>query len=222
LHLYTYPARLTLDGVVYEIHPGYAGLTPAGAVSAYDFPAADCVHLYAHFRPSPIPLGLNTLPLMQDLGARFQSINRALLEAVGWFPTMPARANARLWDVLWQLLPEGAQSLPEPVTIERARHFIERNLARDMAVPRIATYAGCSHNHLVRLFQMHLNTSVVGFIRHRRAERAAYLLRHSNLPIKNIPEQVGVADVQGLNKLVRRELGFAPRAIRSGHEFRDH
>ena len=217
LHLYTYHCPMALDGVPLEIVPGSAGITPAGATTVYDFPTARCAHTYAHFR---LPAGagaLPAIPLMQDLGARFAAINQAVLEAVGWHPITPQRAEARLWDVLWQLTGDpGGATLGQHPAVERARHFIERNLARRLTVAAIARDAGCSHNHLVRLFRAQLGMTIVAYVRRRRAERAAYLLRHSAMPIKHIPGQIGLRDLHTFNKTVRRELGRSPRDVRRG------
>ena len=217
LHLYTYHCQMEIDGVPVVIVPGSAGITPADATTVYDFPSARCAHTYAHFKLPSGAGALPAIPLMQDLGVGFAAINKAVLEAVGWHPITPQRAEARLWDVLWQLTGDpDAATLGHHPAVERARHFIERNLARRMTVAAIARDAGCSHNHLVRLFRAQLGITIVGYVRRRRAERAAYLLRHSAMPIKHIPGQIGLKDLHTFNKTVRRELGRSPRAIRRG------
>jgi AraC-like DNA-binding protein len=155
--------------------------------------------------------------LLQDLGARFAGFNQALLEAVGWHPTAPRRAEARVWDLLWQLTGDAGAAIPgRHPAVERARHYIERHLSGRLTVAAIARYAGCSHTHLVRLFRAELGTTIVAHVRRRRAERAAYLLRHSPMPIKQIPAQIGLSDLHAFNKTVRRELGRSPREVRRG------
>ena len=216
LHLYTYQAQLEIDGDKLEITPGMVGITPAGTRTIYHFPTSHCAHTFAHFRMPSIVADTVNIPRLADVGARFELLNRSLMEAVGWFPTNPTRANARLWDVLWSLSNSDSDKKQGHVAVERARHFIERNLASPMRVPAIAKYAGCSPNHLVRLFQAQVGMTVMAHIRRRRAERAAYLLRHSNIPIKTIPKQIGISDIQTLNKMIRRELGQSPREIRLG------
>jgi AraC-like DNA-binding protein len=216
LHFYTYHAQLVIDGETLAITPGSVGLTPAGTRTIYHFPSSGCAHTFAHFR-LPIDGGqMVSIARLTEVGARFELLNRLLMEAVGWFPTNPTRANARLWDVLWSLSNRDDETSHGHVAVERARHYIERNLANQMRVPAIAKYAGCSPNHLVRLFQAQVGLTVMAHVRRRRAERAMYLLRHSNISIKTIPKQIGITDIQMLNKLIRREFGQSPREIRLG------
>ncbi len=221
LHFYTYQAQLHINGFQLEIVPGSIGITPAGVTATYNFPKKNCIHLYAHFRLPTVlekkaDRTLVSMLLLQDVGERFESLSHAMSEAIGWFPSAPERANARLWDILWQLSDNVAGKKLQHRAVERARHYIERNLANNISIPHIAKVVGCSHNHLLRLFRDHMQCSIAAYIRRRRAERAEYLLKNSNVPIKTIPAQVGIANVQSLNKIIRRELGRAPRTIRRG------
>jgi transcriptional regulator GlxA family with amidase domain len=45
-------------------------------------------------------------------------------------------------------------------------------------------------------------------------ERARHLLLNSTLPIKVIAREVGIPDPHLFNKIIRRELGKAPREVR--------
>src|ERR671928_57638 len=64
--------------------------------------------------------------------------------------------------------------------------------------------------------QAETGNTVVGYIRHRRLERARHLLRESTLSIPAIAAAVGIRDLQAFNKACRRELGASPRAVRAG------
>jgi transcriptional regulator GlxA family with amidase domain len=82
-------------------------------------------------------------------------------------------------------------------------------------VASLAQQLDISHNHLTRLFQAEAKTSVVGYIRQRRMERAQHLLTQTTLPIKVIATQVGMRDLHAFNKTVRREFGVSPRSLRN-------
>jgi transcriptional regulator GlxA family with amidase domain len=69
--------------------------------------------------------------------------------------------------------------------------------------------------HLRRCFRAELGLGVKPWIQARRLERARHLLAHSALPVRAIAAQLGIADLQRFNKLVRRACGLGPRALRT-------
>lgn len=211
LHLYPYRTEATLGGVPCAIRPGCATITPPGAAMVYDLARASS-HTYAHFT---VPAGATTVraPVLTALGAAYGRLESALQEACGWYQRQPERASARLWEVLWSVvttdLATGEESL-----LDRARDLIEARLGSRLPVAWLARELGVSHGHLVRRFRAELGTTVVGFIHARRVQRAAHLLRTSSLPVGEIARSVGVHDLHAFNKLIRRGLGQAPRAVR--------
>lgn len=219
IHLYRYEADLELAGRRLPIQPGFASLIAPKVDTIYHFYGRSD-HLCAHFalEESSEPQRV-LIPAMQSLGDRFESTFLSLNEAIGWVDTQPARSAARLIDVLW-LLSDGAKAVGSTVTerpeVTAAREFIERRLAEPIRTPSIARHVGLSHNHLLRLFREATGHTLAGYIRHRRAERARHLLKRTSMPINAIAASVGVADLQAFNKLIRRELGRSPRAVRQG------
>ncbi len=211
LHFYTYEAEISVDGVDLPIRPGYVGVCPAGADMRYHYRGRGSMHAYAHFRMSAGSAAAS-LPAMQDLGPRFAALSTAFGEAIGWHATAPRRAEARLWDVLWELAVRRDPACH--ALVEQARHHIEMRLSDRLSVAGVASVLGCSHNHLTRLFQRDLRITVVGYIRNRRAQRARHLLRHSTMAIGAIAAEVGIRDPHLFNKVIRRELGKSPRGVR--------
>lgn len=217
LHFYPYEAELLIDGVPFPIKPGFAGITYPNGRSEYhyDHPVR---HLYAHFSlPATTPT--YDVPLMQDVGAQFPALNSAFEQAVGFFATQPRRAEARLWDILWELAhpPIAHQPARRHPALDRACSIIELNLSEPLEIPTLARSVGLSHNHLLRLFRASFGTTVVGFIQGRRVERSKHLLLYSDLPIKVIAAEVGIPDLQLFNKTIRRVLGASPRQVRERH-----
>lgn len=219
IHLYRYEAELELAGRRLPIRPGYAGLIGPGVEMTYHFRGRS-PHLCVHFALGQSgPRGGLLIPAMQSLGDRFESTYLSLGEAIGWVEAQPARAAARVVDVLWQLS-DGARVAGGPSSeraeVSGARALIERRLTEPLRTPAIARAVGLSHNHLLRLFHEATGYTLAGYIRHRRAQRARHLLLRSNMPINAIAASVGVADLQAFNKLIRREFGHSPRALRRG------
>ena len=217
LHLYRYRATLRVDGCALPLHPGCAGLTPPGADIEYDF-GERAMHLCAHFTLSGNAVDGVSVPALQDLGDDFPRVYQSLEEAAGWFAVNPARAELRLWDILWQLADRTPPHAP-PVSlniapVERARRLIELRLGEPLCVKSLADEVGVSHNHLTRLFHAAVGDTVIGYIRARRVLRARHLLEHTTLPVKTIAAQVGVEDPRHFYKLIRARLGVSPVQVR--------
>jgi AraC-like DNA-binding protein len=216
VHLYHYHATLRINGEVFPIHPGSISVTPPEAHLEYSYRGRS-VHAYAHFTLEPGGSDVR-IPAMQNRGDDFAALNRDFEHAVGTFSTQPARATARLWDVLWQLVEDskvpGTPAAQGHPAVAEAMKIIELRLGEPIAVASLAHHLDISHNHLTRLFQAEMKTSVVGYIRQRRMQRARHLLTQTTLPVKAIATQVGIRDLHAFNKTVRRELGAPPRSLR--------
>ncbi|MCC7494167.1 MAG: helix-turn-helix transcriptional regulator [Fimbriimonadaceae bacterium] len=217
-HCYRYRARLELAGASLELRPGQVGFTAPGVATTYHW-AQRSPHGYAHFRVADGGRGW-VLPALLDLGEAFEPFYRQFEEAVGAWSHQPRRAEARLWDLLWQVVERAPAApsgeLPAHPALRAAVRRIELGLSEPLAVGSLATAVGLSHNQLTRMFRAAFGTTVVGYIRRRRFAQAQYLLQHTAQPIKAIAAEVGLGDLQRFNKLVRRETGQSPRAWRSG------
>ncbi len=224
LHLYSYRADLTIDGVRHAIGPGYVSLVPPGVVVEYHYRGRS-EHLYAHVRLPRVgearrgrPSTGIRVPTVQDGGAETPQLTDLLQQAIAAWPRTPARAVAEVWSTLWRVVQLGARDeAGRPhAAVATAIAYVESNLAGPLAVPDIARIAGVSHNHLTRLFRAETGGTVVAHIRRRRLERARHLLRESTLSIPTVAASVGIGDLQAFNKACRRELGASPRAVRAG------
>jgi AraC-like DNA-binding protein len=213
----SYHATLRINGEVFPIHPGSISVTPPDAQLEYSYRGRS-VHAYAHFT---LERGGSDvlIPAMQYQGDDFAALNRDFEHAVGTFSTQPARATARLWDVLWELVEyskaPGTPAAHGHPAVAEAIKIIELRLGEPIAVASLAHQLDISHNHLTRLFQGEVKTSVVAYIRQRRMQRARHLLTQTTLPVKAIAAQVGIRDLHAFNKTVRREFGISPRDLRS-------
>jgi transcriptional regulator GlxA family with amidase domain len=98
---------------------------------------------------------------------------------------------------------------------QAASRAIEVSLGSTVAIPTLASAAGVSHNHLIRLFRKHAGTTIADYVRRRRADRAMHLLTQTTLAPKAIASMVGLPDLQQFNKLVRRAFGRSPRQLRA-------
>lgn len=214
IHVYGYRAKLRIDREWYEVIPGAVSIIATGSTAEYLYTGRS-EHAYMHFEPGLTTHSPWEVPAFSDLGTAQDRLRRALEEGVSWLAAQPARAAARLWDVLWELArpARGDAAAPHPGVL-RAMELIEIQLARHIVLPDLARQCGLSHNHLIRLFHRHAGRSIQAYVRHRRCERARHLIVATDQPIKSIAAQVGLSDLQQFNKTIRKELGIAPTALR--------
>ncbi|MFI1722632.1 helix-turn-helix domain-containing protein [Streptomyces sp. NPDC020489] len=217
LHLYTYSGTLEFGGVTHPIRPGHMSLVPPDTEVHFHYDAPRSEHLYAHFR-LPGTGERRRVPAMQDAGDDAAVLSGLLRQTVAASAQSPVRASAELWTVLWRMTtltgPAADSAGPRHPALQAAMAHIEEHLAGPLNVPDVARAAGVSHTHLTRLFREDTGQTVVGYIRHRRMERARHLLIASTLAIPAIAAAVGIGDLQAFNKTCRRELGASPRAVR--------
>jgi transcriptional regulator GlxA family with amidase domain len=130
--------------------------------------------------------------------------------------TSPQRAQARVWDVLWQLSEDHPESdACYPSVVNQALRKIEASLGESLSIAELADYLQVSPTHLLRLFRRHLGQGVAEYIREKRVQRSIEMLRHSSLTVKEVAHTVGIIDLQHFNKLIRHRTGKSPRCLRS-------
>lgn len=216
LHLYRYTAEVQIGGWDFPIQPGFVSVVPADMPVVYKYRGRSA-HLYAHFRPGPAGAGSKTvsIPAMLDFGDDFGRLYSQIEQVIY---AEADRAQARLWDVLWQVaehsIPEAVAGIHAHPAVGKAVRIIERQLGEPIRVAALAEEVGVSGSYLARLFQEALGCSAIGYICQRRVERAVHLLQHSTLPIKAIAALVGMPDLQQFNKMLHHSLEQSPRALR--------
>lgn len=219
LHAYRYSARVRLGEAWVTVEPGCVSVIRPGIDLEFRL-AGVSTHTYAHF-DLPAPSGEHvSVPAVRQMGDAFARFDADFREAVGWHARQPARAAARVWELLWRFVGgddrESAGRRTSHAIVDRAVEWIELHLTEPLTIGQLAEAMDVSHVHLVRLFRAHTGQTPLAYIHARRARRAEHFLRHTSLPMKAIAQQVGLSDLQQLNKLCRRVFGQAPTGIRSG------
>jgi AraC family transcriptional regulator len=218
IHFYGYEADLVLDGHRLSIKPGYVGIVAPGVRQEYYYQGRS-EHLYAHFTLAA-SAGASELPIAavrdlgNDFGAMFQRFDDLRRAASAY----PRRAEAGLWDILWELA-EHTVYTTNPRdrchgAVARACCAVESRLADPLHAKDIALSVGVSKTHLNRLFRAHFDETVTEYVRRKRIARARHLLLHSGLSIKQVAYEVGLSNLQLFNKVIRRTYGVSPRVLR--------
>ena len=218
LHLHFTELECDFLGHTYVIPAGCATLFPPHQFYRVSGRGA-ARHIWhsCHFYlPSEVDASYR-IPIVVDLGLQFNAFDRIFHQALCRQGNSSVRSEVAVWEMLWQIAElVGAASVPphQHPALERAVQCIEQRLHEPITVGALAQELEISHNQLTRLFQAGLGTTVIGYVRERRVQRAEYLLTHTQLPLKVIAAQIGLHDPHSFNKTIRRVLGVSPLAVR--------
>ena len=103
------------------------------------------------------------------------------------------------------------------VHLRKALAYIQTHFAEKLPLPEIAQAAGVHPVYLQRLFKQSLGRTVVDYITDRRIERAAYLLRHTDVPAAQIAMQSGFGSRQQFYRSFLKQKGLSPQDYRLKH-----
>lgn len=109
---------------------------------------------------------------------------------------------------------------PRHSLAERAEHFLQRELDRDISVTRLAEHVGTSERSLLRLFRAQYGASPLERIQHLRVERAKALLETTHLSFEEIVDRCGYSDVSSFRKLFKRATTLTPAGYRDRFRLR--
>lgn len=147
----------------------------------------------------------------------------ATLGAMSWAgPDARLRANETAHAALTQLL--HAQAAPRrdirprgglaPATRRRLADFIESHLDQALTLGMLADVACLSEYHLARMFRLSFGMPPYAWIAARRLDRARALLKHSALPLQQVADACGYADLSHFSHRFRAGAGMAPGRYR--------
>lgn len=94
--------------------------------------------------------------------------------------------------------------------VERARYLLERDLENPPSLEMLAKEVGCSPFHLSRIFAEQSGMGIPKFLRTRRIERAAELLRSRKMNVTEAAMAVGYSSLSAFNKAFVEQMGCCP------------
>ena len=92
--------------------------------------------------------------------------------------------------------------------------YIKHHLEEAMTLNSLALKSKLSPNYLSKLFNHEVGESLPNYINQLRVDKAAHLLKTSNLPIKTICTQIGILDTNYFSKLFKRYYQVSPSVYR--------
>lgn len=110
--------------------------------------------------------------------------------------------------------PDGAGSRADVALLLRARQILRERLADPPSLNELARMVGTNQPRLSKGFRTLFGTTVYGFVRESRLQRARELLAETQLPVKSIALEVGYCGTSDLTRAVKGHWGLTPTALR--------
>lgn len=98
--------------------------------------------------------------------------------------------------------------------VRRAADYIQLQLSKTLSLVEIACHIGLSTDHLSHLFKQETGMSVLQYSAKKKCEKAAELLRYTNLHVQDIAAYVGYEDNNYFVKVFKKQYGMTPSAYR--------
>lgn len=98
---------------------------------------------------------------------------------------------------------------------EESISFINENFAEDISIDELATRAGVSPFHYIRIFKKHTGFTPHEYIINTRMTAAKYLLKNTHLSIKDICFQTGFSTESVFCSAFKKRLGITPLGYRN-------
>jgi AraC family transcriptional regulator len=132
-----------------------------------------------------------------------------------WPPRSTARAEALCVDLLAGLLDDATTRRPlPPPWLAGARATLAARYDEAPRLGDLAAAAAVHPVHLIRSFKRFYGVTPAAFLRERRLEVAASLLRGTDLPIVEIALRTGFADQSHFTRSFTRRFAISPAADR--------
>lgn len=113
-----------------------------------------------------------------------------------------------------------ANSIPQ-ITIRKIIERVDTEIERGyrLSIKELTLWSGYSHRHLQRLFLMETNIPLGTYIRRRRLNRVALLLRFSQRTLQDIAMSMGFDSQQSMNRDFKKNTGLTPKQYRYKKEW---
>lgn len=98
--------------------------------------------------------------------------------------------------------------------MQRALHYIERNLYNHLTLEQVANHTYVSACYLSRLFRKNMDSSFINYLTLRRINIAKTLLEKSDLSINNIALELSYNDANYFCRTFKKQTGVSPSEYR--------
>ncbi len=207
---YHHPNALTVGMVTYPIAPGSV---------AFIAPNKRCAHAKIG---DDTWFDFFTFQLPAQSGARM-AIPHVVENMSHWLPDIRIASNrivdtnipaaACVWHLMWSSSKSVAVFRGEEALYE-AEAYILHHLGDKISIPDLCKRFDIAPRKLLGMFRKEHGVSIQEYVLQKRVQEATRRLVATEDPIKNIAAEIGMADLQYFNKVMRQLTGRSPRAIR--------
>src|SRR5437763_10939464 len=95
----------------------------------------------------------------------------------------------------------------EPVRIWKARNFIHEHSSEELSLGKVARAANTSTNYFSEKFKEATGTNFVRYVARTRFEKAAALLRETDLRVSEIAFATGFQSLSQFNRVFKKAAG---------------
>lgn len=97
-----------------------------------------------------------------------------------------------------------------PVLADEIASYIRNHYRTPISMDTLASLFHYSTHYLARLFKRKYGTSPIGYLVQIRMNQAKQLLAETNLPVLDVANRVGYADMYYFNKMFKKQIGYSP------------
>jgi AraC-like DNA-binding protein len=124
-------------------------------------------------------------------------------------PSLLSEISQRVYHLIVEL---GLARKPlYPASIRIALEFMDKNIAAPVSSDRLAKITGLSQTHFNRLFKEHMKTSPKAYFITKKMNLAKYLLKHTQLSIKEIASATGYENSLYFSAQFKKQIGISPK-----------
>ncbi len=121
----------------------------------------------------------------------------------------------QLAEQVFELKKQGVEKQNKDV-IQQIKSYIAENLGGDTSLHVLADQVHFSQEYLLRTFKKQEGITILQYINEMKLNAAKKLLGDSELPIREIAEQLGFASQGYFGRFFRGKTGVSPKAYRDG------
>lgn len=217
-------ARMTFDGVSYEMEPGrffHAG--PNMTLDKEVVGESKWEFVLVHYQipdseKYTFPYALSHYELDPGYSPRINDMLQRLCQTC----TMPGslkalRAKSLFFSVMDEVLTcsENRNKESGRALVEKAIEHMNSHYMEQLTIPKLAEQYGLGSKQFAYLFQKHVNMSPNEYLITQRVSRAKELLCTTVCSVSEISDWVGYSDPYYFSKLFKKRTGISPSMLRN-------
>jgi AraC-like DNA-binding protein len=213
--------RFIQDGKEYIVEPGTAFIKRRGGNHYYEPGPAGFAHKrFVRLDGTIIETIIGELGIEQtDVCHLTRPVDFAALQkkAIILLRNQPQGYRTQLSLLAFEIVLFLAQDISDtayPPALSAAIEYMRRNVHRKITVSELSWVAGVSFTQFFRLFNRYLGETPLTYFNAMKIKRAAELLRHTLMPIKEIAFNLGYEENTYFTNQFRKIMGVSPREFR--------